>query len=338
MTDMQHHASERDVRLGVLGAAAIVKSALLDPAADLDGVAVAAIAARDHSRAREYAAANAVPRVLATYDELLGDAGIDAVYVPTPAALHGFWTRRALEAGKHVLVEKPFTANADEAAEITALAQRSGLVVMEAFHSRHHPVWDRLRAVLRSGAIGEVRRAEARFLVTIGDRADIRWQAPLGGGALMDLGVYPITLLRHLFGEPDVGAATAHEVGGVDAAMTAELRFPGAVEGRVVAGMRQEDGFAADLEVTGSTGTLQMQMPYHPHWGGLLTVTSGSGTTTETGDERSSYSYMLQAFRDAVRDAAPVVTDAAAATATMRVVDAVYRAAGMVPRQALVPS
>ncbi len=338
MTDPHDHHITGDVRLGVLGAAEIVKGALLEPAAGLDGVTVAAIAARDVSRAREYAAAHAVPRVLASYDELLGDTGIDAVYVPTPAALHGFWTRRALEAGKHVLVEKPFTANADEAAEIAALAQRNGLVVMEAFHSRHHPMWNRLRAVLRSDAIGGVRRAEARFLVPIDDRADIRWQLSLGGGALMDLGVYPVTLLRHLFGEPVVRAATAADAGGVDAAMTAELRFPGGIDGRVVASMRQEDGFAADLEVTGSAGTMEMQMPYHPQWGGLMTVTNAHGTTTEAGDERSSYSYMLQTFRDAVRNRAPVVTDAAAATATMRVVDGIYRAAGMAPRQPLAPA
>ena len=323
------------LRIGVLGAADIVRGALLEPAADLTGVEVAAIAARDPSRAREYAAATGIPRVLETYADVVQDPAIDAVYVPTPAALHGHWTRRALAAGKHVLVEKPFTANAEEAAEIAVLAERSGRVVMEAFHSRHHPMWNRLAEVVGSGAIGTVQEARARFAVPIENRADIRWQLPLGGGALMDMGVYPVTLLRSLFGEPEVRAASAHDIEGVDAAMTADLRFPGAVDAVVMASMRDEDGFAADLEVTGSAGTLQLQMPYHPHWGGRLTVTTASETSTETGDGRSSYAYMLEAFRDAVRDGAPVLTDAREATATMRVVDAVYRAAGLAPRRPL---
>ena len=338
MTDERVTDGAGTVRFGVLGAAAIVRGALLDPAADLDGVEVTTIAARDVVRAREYAAANDVPRVLETYEDVLRDAGVDAVYVPTPAALHGYWARRALEAGKHVLVEKPFTANADEAAEIAALAARSGLVVMEAFHSRYHPLWDRLAEVLRSGAIGDVRRARARFLVPIADRADIRWQLPLGGGALMDMGVYPVALLRHLFGEPEVRAASAVDIDGVDASMTATLRFPGGLDAVAEASMRDEDGFAADLEVIGAAGTMELQMPYHPHWGGTLTVSTPAGTTSETGDARSSYSFMLEAFCAAVRAGGPVITDARWATATMRVVDEVYRAAGMAPREPLTPS
>jgi predicted dehydrogenase len=114
------------LRIGVLGAARIVKGALLEPAEELRDVTVTAIAARDLDRATAYAAEHAVPRVLGSYDEVLGDPDVDAVYIPTPAALHGYWTRRAIEAGKHVLCEKPFTANADEAGDRGERPDRHG--------------------------------------------------------------------------------------------------------------------------------------------------------------------------------------------------------------------
>lgn len=318
--------------IGVLGAAQIVKSGLLAPAAEVEGVEVTAIAARDPERARTYAAEHGVPRVLDSYEEVLHDPDVDAVYVPTPSALHGHWTRRAIAAGKHVLCEKPFTANADEAAEIGELAQASGLVVMEAFHSRHHPMWARMFEILGSGTIGEVRAARAAFTAPHPDVSDIRWRLDLGGGALMDLGVYPVHLLRFLFGEPRVRAARADDVHGVDASMTAALSFSGAVTGEVVASMREEDGYAAELQVTGTTGGLHVRMPYHPYLYGLMTTTTDCGTVTEEGDPRTSYAFQLEAFRDAVRDGRPAVTDAREATATMRVIDGIYRAAGMQPR------
>jgi predicted dehydrogenase len=322
--------------IGVLGAAKIVKGALLDPAAGLDGVEVTAIAARDAGRAAEYAAEHGIPRVLDSYDAVVDDPAVDAVYVPTPASLHGYWTRRAVEAGKHVLCEKPFTANADEAAEIADLAGRSGLVVMEAMHSRYSPRWTRIGEILRSGALGEVRTAEATFITPHADRTDdIRWQLPLGGGALMDLGVYPVTLLRHLFGEPEVRAAEADDVEGIDASMTAELLFAGGVEGRIVATMAADDSWGANLTVTGTAGTLAVRMPYHPIMYGELVLTTDDGTVTEGPEERTTYSYMLEAFRDAVTSGGPVTTDAREATATMRAIDAIYRAAGMSPRQPL---
>src|SRR4051812_23349375 len=194
--------SPAPVRIGVLGAARIVKSALLVPARSTSGVEVTAIAARSEDRARAYARTHGIRRVHASYDALLADEDIDAVYIPLPAALHGRWMRRTIEVGKHVLCEKPFTANADEAAEIAALAAGTDRVVMEAFHSRLHPLWARLRQIVDSGALGEVRTARASFCAPIPPGKDIRWQVPLGGGALMDLGVYPVGLLRHLLGEP----------------------------------------------------------------------------------------------------------------------------------------
>ncbi|MEU5340766.1 Gfo/Idh/MocA family oxidoreductase [Streptomyces sp. NPDC020766] len=324
--------------IGVLGAARIVKSALLEPAAELDGVEVTAIAARDPERAAAFAAEHGIPRVLDSYDAIVDDPAVDAVYVPTPAALHGHWTRRAIEAGKHVLCEKPFTANADEAAAIAELAESSGLVVMEALHSRYHPMWARMTELIDSGVLGRISTARAEFSTPHADTTnDIRWQPDLGGGALMDLGVYPVRLLRHLFGEPEVTGAQIHDIDGVDASTTAQLAFAGGVSGEVVAIMQTDGGYAAELHVTGSVGTLYVRMPYHPYLYGELTLTTESGVVVEQGDPRTTYSFQLEAFRDAVTKGAPNLTDAREATATMKVIDAVYRAGGLRPRTPIAP-
>ncbi|MEW1719131.1 Gfo/Idh/MocA family oxidoreductase [Streptomyces sp. NPDC093109] len=322
---------------GVLGAARVVRSALLEPAAGLDGVEVTAIAAREPGRAVAFAGEHGIPRTLRTYDEIIDDPAVDAVYVPTPAALHGHWTRRAIGAGKHVLCEKPFTANADEAEEIAELAESSGLVVMEAFHSRYHPMWARMSELVGSGVLGRIRTARAEFSVPHPDTTDIRWQPGLGGGALMDLGCYPVRLLRHLFGEPEVTGARIRDIGGVDAATTARLAFPGGVSGEAVAIMDGTDGHAAELRVSGPAGTLHVRMPYHPYLYGELTLTTESGVVVEQGDPRTSYSFQLEAFRDAVTAGGPNPTDAREATATMRVIDAIYRAGGLRPRTPSAP-
>ncbi|WP_327394523.1 Gfo/Idh/MocA family protein [Streptomyces phaeochromogenes] len=323
--------------VGVLGAARIVKSALLEPAATLDGIEVTAVAARDPERAVAFAGEHGIPRVLRSYDEIVDDPAIDVVYVPTPAALHGHWTRRAIKAGKHVLCEKPFTANAEEAEAIAELAESSGLVVMEAFHSRYHPMWARLTELVDSGVLGELRTARAEFTVPHADTTDIRWQLDLGGGALMDLGCYPVRLLRHLFGEPEVTGAQIRDIDGVDASTTAQLAFEGGLLGEVVAVMDGPGSHAAELRVSGSTGTLHVRMPYHPYLYGELTLTTDSGVVVEQGDPRTTYSFQLEAFRDAVTEGAPNLTDAREATATMRVIDAIYRVGGLRPRTPIAP-
>lgn len=325
------------VSVGVLGAARIVQSALLEPAADLDGVEVTAVAAREPERAVAFAREHGIPRALRSYEEIVDDPAVDAVYVPTPAALHGHWTRRAIAAGKHVLCEKPFTANAEEAEAIAELAESSGLVVMEAFHSRYHPMWTRMSELVDSGVLGRLHTARAEFTVPHADTTDIRWQPDLGGGALMDLGCYPVRLLRHLFGEPEVTGAQIRDMDGVDASTTAWLAFAGGVSGEVVAIMEGVGGHAAQLRVSGSAGTLEVRMPYHPYLYGELTLTTESGVVVEPGDPRTTYSFQLEAFRDAVTVGGPNLTDAREATKTMGVIDAIYRAGGLRPRTPLTP-
>src|SRR5271169_3662928 len=149
------------IRIGVLGAARIAPTAVIRPARHVESAEVVAIAARDRDRAAAFATKHGVERVVDSYDALVADPDIDAVYNPLPNGLHGRWTLAAMDAGKHVLCEKPFTANADEARTVAAAQSGSGLVVMEAFHYRYHPLFARVRELIATGAVGSVRHIEA---------------------------------------------------------------------------------------------------------------------------------------------------------------------------------
>uniref|UniRef100_UPI00261D2FBD Gfo/Idh/MocA family protein n=1 Tax=Trebonia sp. TaxID=2767075 RepID=UPI00261D2FBD len=208
-------AVSAQVRIGILGTARIAGRALLAPSAAVPSVAVVAVAGRDATRASAFAARHGIPRAYGSYEELLDSPAVDAVYVPLPNALHARWTLRALAAGKHVLCEKPFAANAAEAGEVLDAAQASGLVVMEGMHYRYHPLVRRLVAMIGDGAIGAVRHVQAWTSWPVGDPADIRYDYALGGGALMDGGCYAVDCLR-LVGEASGAGPGGSRTGGAD--------------------------------------------------------------------------------------------------------------------------
>ena len=198
------------LRIGILGAARITPSALIKPAQKSDEVVVAAVAARNVSRAQAFAAKHGIARVHDSYEALIADPDLDAIYNPLPIALHGKWTRAAIAAGKHVLCEKPFTANADEAREVAELAAKSGRVVMEAFHYRYHPCASRVEEIIASGELGKLERVEAHWCFWMPKFSDIRYNYSLAGGALMDLGCYAVDMVRRFGGStPEVVSAQA---------------------------------------------------------------------------------------------------------------------------------
>ena len=320
------------VRIGVLGAAAIVGDALLEPARSLEGVAVTALAARDPARARRYAERHGIPRVHDSYDALLRDPEIDAVYIPQPAALHARWTIAAIDAGKHVLVEKPFTSNSAAAERVAEYSRPSELVVMEGYHSHYHPIQSQIRAVLTSGEIGRIRSARAHFCIPIPPGKNIRWNRELGGGSLLDIGYYPVRQLTELFGSPVIGEATARLQRGVDRRVDARLEFEGDITGHIISSMWSMRVFSIGLRITGELGVLTVRSPYHPHLRGRLAIKSAAGTRIERTERRSTYSYQLQAFRDAIQGDRPVETGVEAAVEHMRTLDAIYRRAGVRPR------
>ncbi|MEY2847421.1 MAG: hypothetical protein RI885_86 [Actinomycetota bacterium] len=322
------------VRIGVLGAATIAAAAIIRPAQRVAGVSVAAIAARDPARARAAAGRHGIPEAHRTYESLLADPTLDAVYLPLPSSLHGEWMLRAIAAGKHVLCEKPFTANAAEAQEVADAAAASGLVVMQAFHYRYHPLMLRLVEIAGSGEIGRLTRIEADFHITLPPGGDIRWQPDLGGGSTMDVGCYPIHLVRSVAGEePTVVRARAWaDRRGIDRRLEAELIFPSGVTARIDNSMWSATPFSSTATLIGTRGSVHVTFPYHPQVFHRFSVRTEAGRHTERFARRSTFDFQLEAFRGAVVSGAPMLTGADDAVATMTVIDEVYRAAGLRPR------
>ena len=326
------------VRFGVLGAARIAPSALIRPAAGNPEVAVALVGARDGQRAAAFAARHRIPRVADSYQAVVEDPAIDAVYIPLPNSLHGQWTRAALEAGKHVLCEKPFTANAEEARAVAEAAdqaaRRSGLVVAEAFHYRYHPLAHRMREIVAGGELGTIEHIEAWLCAPIIKKSDIRYQSSLAGGAMMDMGSYVVNMARMLSGEEPVVASARAKLHGpeIDRAMSAELRFPSGASATVHCSMWSSSFLRVAVRVTGDRGQLSVLNPFAPQFASWLTVGSGGTRRHEIPARRPTYDYQLDAFCDAVLRGHPVATTADDAVANMTVIDAVYRAANMRPR------
>jgi predicted dehydrogenase len=323
------------LRIGVLGAASIAPSALIKPATDNPDVEVTAVAARDGSRARAFAAKHRIAHVHESYEALLADPDIDAVYNPLPNGLHGKWTRAALDAGKHVLCEKPFTANADEAREIADLAAKSDRVVMEAFHYRYHPMTLRTEQIIASGVIGKLQRVEAALCFPLPKFSDIRYNYSLAGGALMDAGCYAVHIVRTFGGStPEVIWAKAKlRDPQIDRAMTAELRFAAGHTGRVRCSMWSARLLEISARVVGDRGELKLFNPVTPQFVNRLSIRSPEGRRVERFPHRPSYAYQLDAFAAAVLRGEPVKTTPEDAIENMTVIDGIYRAAGLPLRQ-----
>jgi predicted dehydrogenase len=323
------------LRIGVLGAARIAPAALINPAKASSEVEVAAIAARDPERAGEFADKHGIEIVHKGYGDLIADPSIDAVYNPLPNGLHGRWTMAALVAGKHVLCEKPFASNASEARTVAKAARESGLVVMEAFHYRYHPLFQRAVEIVQSGELGTVQRIETALCFPLPKFSDIRYRFDLGGGATMDAGCYAIHMARSLGGsEPEVVAAKAKlRTPNVDRAMTAELRFEGGHTARVKCSMWSSSLLRISAKVVGDEGELKLLNPLGPQVWHRLTVRAKGSKRIERFERRSTYENQLDAFTAAVLRGGPVLTPPEDSIANMAVIDAVYAAAGLPPRQ-----
>ncbi|ORV83861.1 oxidoreductase [Mycobacterium interjectum] len=320
------------VRIGILGAARITSAALIKPARGHTEVVLAAVAARDVSRAQAFAAEHGIARVHDSYEALIADPDLDAVYIPLPIALHGRWTRAALDGGKHVLCEKPFTANAAEAREVAELAAKSDRVVMEAFHYRYHPCALRVDEIIASGELGRLERVEGNWCFWMPKSSHNRYNYALGGGALMDLGCYAVDMVRRFGGStPEVVSAQAKLRGPeVDRVMTAELRFAGGHTGRIHCAMWSTDLPRLTVRVVGDRGELRLH-PLIPFQRFSVRSTSGKRVENFT-SARSTYAYQLDAFAAAVLRGEPVKTTPDEAIENMTVIDAMYRAAGLAVR------
>jgi predicted dehydrogenase len=327
--------SAAPVRIGILGAARIAPLALINPARGNAEVVVAAVAARDLSRAQAFASKHGIARVHNSYAALIADPDLEAVYNPLPNGLHGRWTRAALTAGKHVLCEKPFTANAAEAREIAELAAKSDRVVMEAFHYRYHPLTLRVEQIIASGELGQLERVEATCCFPLPKFSDIRYDYSLAGGATMDAGCYAVHMVRAFGGStPEVVSAQARlRDPRVDRAMAAELRFASGHTGRVRCSMWSTTLLQLSAMVIGDRGELRVLNPLTPHLFHRLSIRSADGKRVERFPRRATYAYQLDAFTAAMLRGKPVKTTPEDAVENMTVIDAIYRAAGLPLRE-----
>ena len=218
------------MKLGLLSTAKINDALLKAPPPEVE---IAAVASRDGARAQAYASEHGIARSHGSYEALLEDDGIDAVYIPLPNGMHHEWTLKAIEAGKHVLVEKPYSRRSAEVEEAWDAAERAGVIVMEAFMWRHHPQVAVAQSLVADGAIGRLRHIRTSFSFPLLDLGNIRMAPDLDGGALMDVGCYCISGARLLGGEPErVYGEQVVGPSGVDIRFAGTMRFPADVVGQ----------------------------------------------------------------------------------------------------------
>ena len=322
------------LRIGVLGAARINELAILEPAR-LTGARLVAVAARDRARAETYAQQNGFERALDSYDAVIEDPQVEAIYNPLPNSLHAPWNLAAIRAGKHVLSEKPFASNAEEARLVADAAQGSGLVVFEAFHYAYHPGFQRFLDIISDGTIGELQHLHVAMTFPCEDLADVRWSWPLSGGALMDLGCYCLHAIRTVAtrqgGEPTlVSVDTGRREGAhpdIDAWANVEFTLPSGARATAEANLNAPRNNS--MTATGSRGRVHLADFITPRADDRLIISRDDGETVEHLGRRTTYTYQLEAFAAAVREGRPFPTTAADAVANMALIDDCYRAAGL---------
>jgi predicted dehydrogenase len=317
------------IRIGLLGASRIARTAVIAPAMENPDFVVGAVAARDPQRTRAYAAEHGISIVADGYEALIRRDDLDLIYNALPPAGHRRWTIAALEAGKHVLCEKPFARNAAEARDMVAAADARGRKLIEAFHYRLHNVMRAAVALAHEGALGALKSAQALFNGPIPKApGELRWSAEQGGGALMDLGCYPVHALRSVLGdEPEIAEASCQFEDGVDAATKATLVFPGGVTASLETSMVAQ-GFAANLTVSGERGSLEIRNFVAPQIGCQF-VTTIDGERRDHGVEGpTTYAAQLSYVADVLAGRSRQITGGSDAIANMATIDAIYRAAG----------
>jgi predicted dehydrogenase len=331
------------VTWGVLGASHFAMMAAIPAMQKAPLVSVRAIASRSLDKAQQAARVAQVPRAYGSYEELLADPEIEAIYNPLPNHLHVPWSIKAAQAGKHVLCEKPIAMTAAEAEELARVQQQTGKLVAEAFMVRYHPQWHKVRELIDSGRIGKLRAVQTAFSYDNADLGNIRNQREVGGGALYDIGGYAINTARLVFGcEPlrVVGMCELDARSGCDRLSSAILDF-GSGQATFMVGTQHVP--YQRVHVFGTKGHIELQIPFNAPHDRPCQVKLDEGfvgaadfTVAQSSDERAEtlsippanhYVLQWQAFSEAIRSGKPVDNDMQSAVANMRVLDALFRSA-----------
>ncbi len=317
------------IGIGLLGAARITEISIVHPVQSTPQSRLAVMAARARARAEAYAKTHNVGQVVDTYDEVVSASSVDLVYNPLPINLHAEWTIKALQAGKHVLCEKPFAMNAQEAEAMLAAAEMSGKRLIEAFHYRYHPAFETCLAWLAADEIGEVREIHAAFDVQIKDNgAEIRHRVETGGGAMMDLGCYPLHWTLTVMGEAPYAteASATLTPSGVDETLSADLTFASGAHARLTTSMAPGTPLRADLKLIGTKGEIEFINPLAPHQGARLRTSAGREAEISP---ISTYTYQLASVLRAIQLGTSLPTEGSMILRQQQALDEVYSAAGL---------
>jgi xylose dehydrogenase (NAD/NADP) len=317
--------SAEPVRWGILSTANIAR-ALIAGVRESEGAEVVAVGSRDRARGEAFASEQGIGRMHGSYEALLADPDVEAVYIPLPNSLHVPWSVKALEAGKHVLCEKPLTRRAAEAEAAFDAAERAGRLLMEGFMWRYHPQTARLEALVREGAVGRVRTVRTAFGFNLPGGENVRLQAALEGGALMDVGCYCVSAMRLLAGEPErVGGERVEGGDGVDVRFAGVLRFGDGVLGVLDCGMDVDKRSA--LEVVGDEGTLLSRDPWHGRAPDLTLHRDGAEPQRIEVEAADPYRLEVEDLSRAIREGTEPRLGRADAVGQARAIEALYRAA-----------
>jgi len=323
------------LKIGILGAARIADDGIVEPSRVL-GHRLVAVAARDRSRAEAFAAQRGVERVHQTYAEVIDDPEVEVVYNALVNSLHAKWNQYALNAGKHVLSEKPFASNAAEALMVRDVARTASGHIVEGFHYLHHPVNLRLRELVTSGELGDVQQVDIELSIPGPPDSDPRWSLELAGGATMDLGCYVLNAARQVGRWLDqapsvVSAETTLKKPDVDAAMWVELAYPGGIRGRLHWDMNAQ-GRQMVWTVIGTAATAVVPAFAVPHLDNRIVITRDGSTEEQTLGAQTSYTYQLAALADTLQTGAEFLIDVDDSVANAELIDEVYRRAGLSAR------
>jgi predicted dehydrogenase len=323
------------LKIGILGASQIAPYGIIEPVSLRDDCEITVVGCRDLARGKLFAKQHNIADVETDYHALVQRDDIDLVYNALPPSRHADLSIAALEAGKPVLCEKPFAMNASEAIKMADAAIRTGLPLVEAFHYRFHPAFQRALEIIQAGEIGDITKMHAIFVAPVPYReGEVRHTLAIGGGSLMDMGCYPIHWSRMIMGEePTVSEAKCitHQLN-VDTTTTATLMFSHGRTSHIECSMDASREFQAELTVYGTKGELHFHNPLSPHNGHLITIKSGGSERTETVDGQSTYELQLAHMIDVITKKTTPMCGGNDAIANMKTIDAIYIAAGLTTR------
>lgn len=327
-------AQVNKVKWGVLGVASIATRKVIPGMQKGEWSEVAAIASRSLQKAKEAARELGIAKAYGSYEELLADAEIEAVYIPLPNHLHVPWTAKAAEAEKHVLCEKPIALNAEEARTLLAVRERTKKKIGEAFMVKTHPQWLRTREMIREGRIGELKGIQTVFSYFNRDPKNVRHKPEWGGGGLLDIGCYPITLSRFVFGEEPLrvcGTLERDPEFGVDRLASGVMEFS---SGQSIFTCGTQTAYYQRMSFLGTKGRIEVEIPFNAPNDRALRIfvddcrdLLGSGAAVETIPACDQYAIQGDAFSRAIRENTEEPVPLEDAVANMKVIDAIFRSA-----------